>query len=45
MAKYCNGSVASLAHPDILQQHIHQAPRSPWGRLLQGAGTDVSQAL
>lgn len=43
MAKYCKGSVASLAHSDILQQHIHQAPHSLWGRLLQGAGRDVSR--
>lgn len=33
MAKCCTGSVASLAHSDILQQHIHQAPHSLWGRL------------
>lgn len=44
MAKYCSGSVASLAHSDVLLQHIH--PSSfPLGRLLQGAGTDGSRAL
>lgn len=36
MAKYCSGCDASLAHSDMLQQHIHQAPHSPWEGSFKG---------